>query len=63
MSRFHITIPAGKNHNEVVVPISKDEEVEGDETLILKISNPRGAYIDDAEGTGTIQDDDEADDN
>ncbi len=44
----------GETARTVNVPVLDDAHDEGAETLVLRLSNPRGARIDDGEATGTI---------
>ncbi len=52
------TIAAGGTSTQIGVTINGDATVESDETLLLNISNAVGATIADAQGTGTITNDD-----
>ena len=54
---FLVTIPAGSTSATVNVPTIEDALFEGDETFSATISNPSGATIGTATGTGTIADD------
>lgn len=53
-----LIIPAGEAAGEVAVVVSGDREVEGDETFQIALSAPMGATLEDANGIGTIIDDD-----
>ena len=46
---------AGERSKTIAVTVLDDAHDEGDETLILRLSNPSGAYLADAEATGTIE--------
>lgn len=52
-----IVIPAGQSSATVNVTINGDTTVEGDETLRVNLSFPENATIGDAQGTGTIRED------
>ena len=52
------TIPAGSLSTNVVVQVIGDTAVELNETFTVTLSQPSNAKIDDANGTGTILDDD-----
>jgi hypothetical protein len=54
-----LTFPAGTTSLTVAVPVIGDEATEGNETFRLVLSNPSGATLGTATGTGTIVDDDE----
>ena len=54
------TIPAGSTTATVSVPVAGDTTVEGDDTFTVDLSNPVGATIAVAQGTGTILNDDAA---
>ena len=45
----------GETAKTVAVTVLDDAHDEGDETLILRLSNPSGAYLADAEAIGTIE--------
>ena len=49
-----LTFAAGEVEKTVSVPVVSDAEDEGDETMTLTLSGPSGAYLADAEATGTI---------
>ena len=49
-----LTFAAGETSKTVNVPIIDDSHDEGAETFTLRLSNPAGARIGDAEATGTI---------
>jgi len=53
-----LTIPAGHSVAVVRIPILGDTRYEYDETLRLELSNARYAVIEDAQGLGTIRNDD-----
>ena len=50
-----LTFAAGETSKTVSVPVLEDAHDEGDETLTLTLSNPSGAYLEDATATGTIR--------
>ncbi len=52
-----LTIPAGQLSGRVSVSINDDAIYEGSETLTLDLSSPTNATISDAQGLGTITDD------
>ena len=49
-----LTFAAGEREKSVSVPILDDVLDEGSETFLLRLSNAQGAWISDAEATGTI---------
>jgi chitinase len=49
-----ISFAAGQTQKTITVAILGDRLVEADETLLLRLSNPTRAVLADAEGTGTI---------
>ena len=49
-----LTFASGETGKTVSVPVLDDAHDEGSETLTLTLSNPSGAYIEDGEATGTI---------
>ena len=49
-----LTFDEGETTKTVLVPVHGDALDEGDETLTLTLSNASGAYLADAEATGTI---------
>ncbi len=51
-------IPAGSTSTQVDVPVTNDTTYEGDETFTLDLSAPFNASIADAQGVGTITNDD-----
>lgn len=53
-----VTIPAGRTTWAVYATVRSDRKREADETFYMNISNPTGATIIDAQGVGTIRDDD-----
>ena len=55
-----LTFSANDTSETVRVETADDSADEEDETFTLTLSNPAGATLDDAEATGTIEDDDEA---
>ena len=50
-----LTFAAGETAKTVEVAVLDDAHDEGNETLVLRLSNPSGARIADAEATGTIE--------
>ena len=50
-----LTFAVGETSKTVEVPILDDAHDEGNETMVLKLSNATGARIADAEATGTIE--------
>ena len=50
-----LTFNAGETSQTVQVTVLTDQEDESDETLTLTLSNPSQATLDDATGTGTIE--------
>ena len=55
-----LNFAAGESTKTVSVPVLDDSIHEDDETLTLALSNASGAWIEDSEATGTIEDDDPA---
>jgi hypothetical protein len=55
-----INIPAGTTSGTIVVRVIGDANVEPDETFTVNLFGPLGGTIADAQGVGTILDDDEA---
>jgi hypothetical protein len=53
-----VSIPAGQTTGTVVVDVVGDATVESNEKVLLRLSTPRKAVLADAEGVGTILDDD-----
>ena len=53
-----LTFAAGETEKTVPVPVLDDGHDEGEETLTLTLSNPQGAWLQDAEATGTIENSD-----
>ena len=53
-----LTFAAGETDAVVSVPVLDDAHDEGEETLTLTLSNAQGAWIEDGEATGTIQNSD-----
>ena len=49
-----LTFAAGERRKTVGVPLLDDAVDEGRETFTLRLSNPQGAWLQDAEATGTI---------
>ena len=52
-----LTFAVGETAHTVSVPVIRDDVNEGSETLTLTLSNPSGAYLEDATATGTINND------
>ena len=50
-----LSFAAGETEKTVPVPVIDDLHDEGDETLTLTLSNASGAWIEDGEATGTIE--------
>ncbi len=55
-----LTFGAGESAGTVTVAVTDDDADEPDETVTVVLSNPSGATVARAEGTGTITDDDAA---
>jgi Zn-dependent metalloprotease len=55
-----LNFPAGASSQTITVPIPDDAVFEGDETFVINLSSPVGAAISDAQGVGTILNDDGA---
>ncbi len=55
-----LTFGAGESAGTVTVAVTDDDADEPDETVTVVLSNPSGATVARAEGTGTIADDDAA---
>src|SRR5262249_6308505 len=53
-----LTFPAGSNLQNIIVPVIGDTNVEGNETLLVTLSNASGATIVAGTALGTIIDDD-----
>jgi hypothetical protein len=53
-----LTIPAGQTTGTISVPVKGDTVYENDETFFVNLSNASGAAINDAQGVGTILNDD-----
>ena len=53
-----LTFAAGETTKSVSVPLLDDVVNDGGETFTLTLSNPAGAWIEDGEATGTIENDD-----
>ena len=53
-----LTFQVGETAKTVSVALFDDATHEGEETLTLRLSNPSGAYIEDGEATGTIENSD-----
>jgi hypothetical protein len=56
-----LTFPAGTTTRTITVQINGDALVEGDETLLVNLASPSNATIADAQGQGTIVNDDDED--
>ena len=54
-----LVFASGATSKTVSVATTEDADDEEDETFTLRLSNPQKATLDDATGTGTIEDDDE----
>jgi len=57
-SNLGLRMAAGVTSKSFLVPINGDTAVEPDETFTVNLSNPVGATISDAQGVGTITNDD-----
>jgi CSLREA domain-containing protein len=55
-----LTFTPGQTAKTITVPVNGDTVLEQDETFFVNLSNPSNAAIADAEGTGTILNDDAA---
>ncbi len=55
-----LTFPVGGTKMTIEVTVNGDTMEEGDETFLVRLSNPVNGTIMDETGTGTIRDDDEA---
>ena len=53
-----LTFVPGETTQTLLVPLLEDEEVEGDETFLVTLSNAAGAVLVDAQGQATIADND-----
>lgn len=53
-----LTIPAGQTQGTIDVPVLDDSTYEGDEDLTMNLVAVSGVVVDDAQGDGTITDDD-----
>ena len=53
-----LSFPAGTTTRTVTVPVVGDLLDEANETFLVRLSNPAGALLGDAQATGTIVDDD-----
>jgi hypothetical protein len=53
-----VTIPAGRTTWAVYVTVRSDRKREADETFFVNLSNANGGTIGDAQGLGTIRNDD-----
>jgi chitinase len=53
-----VTIPAGVVTKNFTVKVTGDRKIEANETFVVNLSNPTGATIADAQGLGTIINDD-----
>ena len=55
-----LSFPAGTTTRTIAVPVVGDLLDEANETFLVRLSNPVGALVSDAQATGTIVDDDPA---
>ena len=55
-----LTFAPGQTTRTVIVPVNGDSAAEGNETFFITLSNPTNATIADAQGQGTIVDNDDA---
>lgn len=53
-----LIIPAGDTTGTISVPVVGDTAAEADETFVVNLANPSNATLADAQGQGTIQNDD-----
>lgn len=53
-----LTIPAGSTTGTIDVTVNGDVAIEPDETVLVNLTNPVNGVITDAQGVGTIQNDD-----
>ena len=53
-----LSFAAGETSKTVTVTVTGDAVVEGDETVLLRLSVPDGVVVADAQATGTIANDD-----
>ena len=53
-----LTIPAGATSRTVTIPVQGDTALEANETFFVNLSVPSGAKLTDAQGIGTINNDD-----
>jgi hypothetical protein len=53
-----LTFAANETTKTITVPIIGDTDVESDETFLVNLTNPTNANLDDAQGLGTITNDD-----
>jgi hypothetical protein len=53
-----VTFPAGTTTQPITIPIIGDAITESNETFLINLSNPTNATLGDAQGQGTITDDD-----
>jgi hypothetical protein len=53
-----LTIPAGEASAQIAIPVKGDTTAEGNEKLTVSLTNPLGAVLRRATGTGTITNDD-----
>jgi hypothetical protein len=56
-----VTFTAGDTSEQVTIDVASDFLDEVDETFVVNLTNPSNSTISDAQGTGTITDDDTAD--
>ena len=53
-----VSFAAGEQSKTILVPVVGDTNAEGNETLTVNLANPNGATVSDAQGVGTITNDD-----
>ena len=53
-----LTFAPGQVTRDIIVPVNGDTTTEGNETFFVNLSNPTNALRDDAQGQGTVIDDD-----
>lgn len=60
LSGLQLTFAPGETSKTVNIVVSGDQDLEQDETLLVNLSNATGATLSDAQGIGTITNDDTA---